>query len=116
MRRAPEALRVVNSGLGTAAKIDAVELGRYYGDASARTLRVVHNPPVLHPFQPYSPADVADQIAYFQKYSASKNLARPSTKSGPGKKFSPSPPWSPPSSRSSRSRTCSSRTFPIFMA
>ncbi|MEY4816088.1 MAG: hypothetical protein RLZZ162_3161, partial [Verrucomicrobiota bacterium] len=52
MRRAPEALRVVNSGLGSAAKIDAVELGRYYGDASARTLRVVHNPPVLHPFQP----------------------------------------------------------------
>ena len=67
MRRAPEALRVVNSGLGTAAKIDAVALGRYYGDVSARTLRVVHNPPVLHPFQPYSPADVADQIAYFQK-------------------------------------------------
>jgi fermentation-respiration switch protein FrsA (DUF1100 family) len=73
MRRAPEALRLVRSGLGTAEKIDAVELGRYYGDATARTLRVVHNPPVLHPFQPYSRADLADQIAFFQKVFALEN-------------------------------------------
>jgi fermentation-respiration switch protein FrsA (DUF1100 family) len=67
MRLAPEALRMVNSGLPASGKIEAVELGHYYGDATARTLRVVHNPPVLHPFQPYSPADVADQLAYFDK-------------------------------------------------
>ncbi|MBI5771809.1 MAG: alpha/beta hydrolase fold domain-containing protein [Verrucomicrobia bacterium] len=67
MRRAPEALRFVNSGLPAAAKIDAVEIGRFYGDLATRTLRVVHNEPMLHPFQPYSPADVAHQVAFFQK-------------------------------------------------
>jgi hypothetical protein len=67
MRRAPEALRFVNSGLGAGAKIAEVELGRFYGDLASRTLRVVHNEPMLHPFQPYSPADVANQVAFFQK-------------------------------------------------
>ena len=55
MRRAPEALRVVNSGLPAGAKIDEIEPGRFYGDANARTLRVVHNEMLLHAFQPYSP-------------------------------------------------------------
>ena len=67
MWRAPEALRVVRSGLGAAAKIDAVEIGRDYGDAVARTLRVVHNERLLHPFQPYSIEATTHQVAYFQK-------------------------------------------------
>jgi len=75
--RAPEALRLVNSGLVASAKISGVALGRYYGDASARTLRVVHNPPVLHPFQPYSTDDVGDQIAYFQKVFGLENTLPP---------------------------------------
>jgi len=87
MRRAPEAMRTVNSGLPAGAKIDAVELGRYYGDASARTLRVVHNPPVLHPFQPYSPADVADQVAYFQKVFGLEKSLPPSEQVWPWKEI-----------------------------
>jgi acetyl esterase/lipase len=68
MRRAPEALRLVNSGLDPgAAPIEEVALGRYYGDATQRTLRVVHNERVLHPFQPYSVEATANQIAYFEK-------------------------------------------------
>jgi acetyl esterase/lipase len=67
MRRAPEALRFVNSGLGAGAKIAAVEIGRPYGDLATRTFRIVHNEPMLHPFQPYSPADVAHQLAFFQQ-------------------------------------------------
>lgn len=67
MRRAPEALRLVRSGLGATEKIEEVEIGRYYGDVAARTLRVVHNERVLHPFQPYSPEATTGQIAYFQK-------------------------------------------------
>ncbi len=67
MRQAPEALRFVNSGLGRAERLTAIEPGRYYGALDTRTLRVVHNEPMLHPFQPYSPADVAHQIAFFQK-------------------------------------------------
>ncbi|MCX6952864.1 MAG: alpha/beta hydrolase [Verrucomicrobia bacterium] len=67
LRRAPEALRFVASGLGSAAKLEEVEIDRYYGDAAARTLRVVHNERVLHPFQPYSPEATTHQLAYFQK-------------------------------------------------
>lgn len=68
MRRAPEALRLVQSGLGSArAALAEVEIGKYYGDVAARTLRVVHNERLLHPFQPYSPVDTASQIDFFRK-------------------------------------------------
>ena len=68
MRLAPEALRLVRSGLGAGgASLEAVEIGRYYGDVARRTLRVVHNERVLHPFQPYSVAATTNQIDYFIK-------------------------------------------------
>jgi hypothetical protein len=68
MRRAPEALRLVNSGLGSGATpLEEVSLGKYYGDAAQRTLRVVHNERVLHPFQPYNIEATANQIEYFEK-------------------------------------------------
>lgn len=116
MRRAPEALRLVNSGLveawpsgtpgdagGTsgaggpqggggagrdglagrngasagdeeartadlaAAGIMEVELGRYYGNKEDRTLRIVHNERVLHPFQPYHVGATANLLAYFDE-------------------------------------------------
>lgn len=68
MRRAPEALRVIRSGLGNgAADLDEVDLGHYYGDLADRTLRVVHNERILHPFQPYIVEATANQIDYFEK-------------------------------------------------
>ncbi len=68
MRRAPEALRLVRSGLGRAGgDLAEVEIGRYYGEVAARTLRVVHNERVLHPFQPYSVEATANQLDYFRK-------------------------------------------------
>lgn len=69
MRRAPEALRLVRSGLdaGRAAALAEVEIGRYYGDAATRALRVVHNERVLHPFQPYSVEATANQIEFFTR-------------------------------------------------
>ena len=68
MRLAPEAIRTVNSGLAsTGEEISEVELGRYYGDAGKRTLRVVHNERVLHPFQPYITEATANQIEYFER-------------------------------------------------
>ncbi len=68
MRRAPEALRLVNRALpaGTA-PIEELELDHYYGDVAARTLRVVHNERVIHPLQPYSIEATANQIEYFVK-------------------------------------------------
>lgn len=68
MRRAPEALRLVNSGvLPGSEPVQEVKLGHYYGDAENRSLRVVHNEPLLHPFQPYSWEATANQIEYFDK-------------------------------------------------
>ena len=68
MRRAPEALRLVNSGLEPgAAPLEEVTLGQYYGDAGRRTLRVVYNERVLHPFQPYHVEATANQIDFWER-------------------------------------------------
>jgi hypothetical protein len=68
MRYAPESLRVVNLGRDPGlTAIDEVELGKYYGELSDRTLRVVHNERILHPFQPYIIEATANQVEYFEK-------------------------------------------------
>ena len=67
MRTAPEALRAVNSGLPDEQAISEVELGKYYGDHRERTLRIVHNERILHPFQPYMAEAIANQIEYFER-------------------------------------------------
>jgi hypothetical protein len=68
MRVAPEALRTVNLGRDPELPVIAeVELGRYYGDLAERSLRVVHNERILHPFQPYIKEATANQIEYFEK-------------------------------------------------
>jgi hypothetical protein len=68
MRTAPEALRAVNSGMADADdQINEVELGRYYGSKDDRTLRVVHNERILHPFQPYIIEATANQIEFFEE-------------------------------------------------
>ncbi|MFT4842969.1 MAG: hypothetical protein ACI8UD_000975 [Planctomycetota bacterium] len=65
MRNAPEALRLVRSGLAEGVVIEQIEVGRYYGNKQSRTLRVMHNEPLLHPFQPYSPEATANQLQFF---------------------------------------------------
>ena len=68
LRVAPEALRVVNLGRDPYLPVlSEVELGRYYGSLDDRTLRVIHNERVLHPFQPYIIEATANQIEYFEK-------------------------------------------------
>jgi hypothetical protein len=68
MRHAPESLRVVNLGRDPGlTAIDEVELGKYYGELADRTLRVVHNERILHPFQPYIIEATANQVEYFEK-------------------------------------------------
>lgn len=66
MRVAPEALRLINIGRESA-PVDEVEIGKYYGDKARRTLRVMHNERVLHPFQPYDSEATANQIEYFER-------------------------------------------------
>ena len=65
MKIAPESLRVVNSVLPESERIKEVELGKYYGDKSNNTLRVVFNEELLHPFQPYNREATSNQIEYF---------------------------------------------------
>jgi len=68
MRTAHESIRLVNSGIVPGRDpVTEVELGRYYGDLENRTLRIVHNERVLHPFQPYDTEATANQLEYFEK-------------------------------------------------
>lgn len=67
MKIAPESLRVVNGVLPESKRIKEVELGKYYGDESNNTLRVIFNEELLHPFQPYNKEATANQIEYFEK-------------------------------------------------
>ena len=67
MKIAPESLRTVNSILPGDKKIKKVELGKYYGDKSNNSLRVIFNEKLLHPFQPYNKEATANQIDYFEK-------------------------------------------------
>jgi hypothetical protein len=78
MRLAPEALRLVNSGRDPETPaVEEVEIGRYYGGAASRTLRVVFNERVIHPFQPYSVEATANQIDYFEKVFALRSRLSP---------------------------------------
>ena len=65
MEIAPESLRVINNVLSDKNKIEKVELGKYYGDKNDRSLRVVFNEKLLHPFQPYNKEATSNQLDYF---------------------------------------------------
>ena len=65
MEIAPESLRVINNVLSEKNKIGKVELGKYYGVRDNRSLRVVFNEKLLHPFQPYNKEATANQLDYF---------------------------------------------------
>ena len=68
MKIAPESIRVVNSGISNADNVlEEVELGKYYGSLGTRSLRVIHNENLIHPFQPYNNEATANQIEYFEK-------------------------------------------------
>ncbi|MCA8948012.1 MAG: prolyl oligopeptidase family serine peptidase [Planctomycetes bacterium] len=66
MTVAPEARRTVASGLGGRAVPERIEIGRWYGDDAARTLRIVHNERTIHPFQPYSHEAMRHQLEFFE--------------------------------------------------
>ena len=63
MRIAPESLRTVNAVLDKS--IEKVELGKYYGNITDQTSRVIFNEALLHPFQPYNAEATANQLSYF---------------------------------------------------
>lgn len=78
MRLAPEAIRLVNSGLVPEFEpVSEVILGKEYGSIENRTYRIVHNERVLHPFQPYDTEATINQIEYFQRVFDFKSPVSP---------------------------------------
>ncbi|HEY3288281.1 MAG TPA: alpha/beta hydrolase [Gemmatimonadaceae bacterium] len=65
MRHAPEALRLVNSGLPKDSAVTVVEIGKAYGDPARRTMRLVYNTNNIHPLLPYDPRSVGHMVDYF---------------------------------------------------
>ena len=66
LREAPESLRLVNSVLPPDGQLSRIEIGKTYGDAASRTLRVVYNTgPMIHPLLPYDTRSVAHLVDFF---------------------------------------------------
>ena len=87
MKIAPESLRVVNGVLPESKRIKEVELGKYYGDKSKNTLRVIFNEELLHPFQPYNREATSNQIEYFDMVFGSPIKINASNQIWPFKEF-----------------------------
>lgn len=67
MRTAPEALRLVNSGLKLNADpaIETVEIGRIYGNQHNASMRIVNNEKVIHALQPYDTKSLGNCLRFF---------------------------------------------------
>ena len=87
MEIAPESLRVVNSIYDQNEQISKVELGRYYGESEDRSIRVVFNEKLLHPFQPYNREAMANQLSYFDNVLGSPIALDPNNQTWQWKEF-----------------------------
>ena len=68
MKIAPESIRFINWGIhGSSQGETEVEIGKFYGSLDDRSLRIVHNEPLLHPFQPYNFEAMQNQLEFFEK-------------------------------------------------
>lgn len=63
----PEVLALVNSIMPEDGKLEEAELGKYYGDASAKKLRVFFNTPGTHTMQHFSKAAATNTVEFFEK-------------------------------------------------
>jgi hypothetical protein len=63
----PESLDMINSGLPEGQKLTTMELNKFYGDRASRTIRIVYNPPVTHPWIHFSSRATGQLIEYYQK-------------------------------------------------
>lgn len=60
-----ESLSAINSAMPQQEKLEEVEIGRVYGKAEDKTLRIVYNPPSTHQMQHFSLESTADNIEFF---------------------------------------------------
>lgn len=60
-----EGLEAINSVMPEGQEITSVEEGKFYGDASNGTLRVIYQPKTTHPLIHFDPASTVDEIEFF---------------------------------------------------
>ena len=77
MQIAPESLRVINNVLDQDSQVKMVELSKYYGNKQDRSLRIIFNEELLHPFQPYNKKATFNQINYFDEVFGFPNKIDP---------------------------------------
>ena len=65
LENAPEILRLINVQMGGNFINSKVEMGKYYGSLANNSAAVIFNEKLLHPFQPYAPSAIGNQIDYF---------------------------------------------------
>ena len=65
LENAPEILRLVNIQTDGNFNKDKIKMGNYYGDLANHSAVVIFNEKLLHPFQPYAPSAIGNQIGYF---------------------------------------------------
>lgn len=63
----PEALAAINSIFEAPDKVDSAEIGKYYGNAADRTLRVIYNPSEIHPGMHFSSGSASYAVEFFGK-------------------------------------------------
>lgn len=62
-----ESLAAVNSIMSDSEQVDSVEMGKFYGNAEERTLRVIYNPAHIHPWEHFSAKSAGNTVTFFQK-------------------------------------------------
>ncbi|GMQ61959.1 alpha/beta hydrolase [Vallitalea maricola] len=62
-----ESLSAINSIFDDDKKIKTVEIGKFYGDAANKTLRVIYNPKEIHILQHFSFKSAGYTVDFFQK-------------------------------------------------
>ena len=65
LENAPEILRLIKVQTGENINNSKVEMGKYYGSLANNSASVIFNEKLLHPFQPYAPSAIGNQIDYF---------------------------------------------------
>lgn len=60
-----ESLSAVNSALAPEEQVTSVEIGRFYGSAEDKSLRVIYNPANTHQLQHFSTECTADNVEFF---------------------------------------------------
>ena len=61
----PEALGLINFPLPEEQRITSVEIGKFYGSAADKTLRVIYNPKEIHPWQHFSGQSAEHMVEFF---------------------------------------------------